>query len=202
MTEDKTIKQENFDQMDEQEIKELFEQLDSYTPKDSMLNNVLSQEPDIMELEVPAFNGEKANNYLFVIGRLNNEIQECQEMADRQIKKTESWLTDETQKREKIIQFLNNKLHAFIVGEDKKTINLPNGSLKMRSAQDKVEVLDFDQFKEFCNEQGRPDLIRTKVSEDPDKKQIKKYIKESGCIPDGCDLVKNPDKFTSKPDLD
>ena len=68
-----------------------------------------------------------------------------------------------------------NKSEYFIDNEGKKTINLPNGTLKMRTTKN-FKYPDHDILLEFCKERDIPVV----VTEKPNLSVVKKYIKTTG----------------------
>jgi len=117
---------------------------------------------------------------LWKLGQFENEIEdvkqkqiESKEFYDRRI--------DSINKQ---ISYRNNLLATFMQGElqrtGKKTIKMPNGTLKMTTRTSR-EFGDTKELIKFCYDNNIP----TRVTEQPDKKEILSYINTSGDIPKG-----------------
>ena len=114
------------------------------------------------------------------IKELEDQVEEKEALAQRQIDQVNSWLDKETSSLEKQINNFNNMLFEYaqkLREEDPtmKTHSLPFGKLQFRKRRPKWQYEDelLDTVKEKI-----PDAVR--VKEDVDKRTLKKIVKDSG----------------------
>lgn len=174
------------------------QQMDGPDPEDAYLLEVINEldldEPITMEEVVEG--QTTANKYLYVIKKMRDEIENVKAVGQDQIKSAEAYINSESKKRENTIAFLSQRLHLYMMGQDQKTINLPNGALKMRAMQDKVNVVDEPKVLAWIKDQGFPQTQMLRIKEMINKAEIRKYIKESGEIPDGVDVETQEPSFS------
>jgi len=157
------------------------------------MEHLIGESPDIVD-ETPVGDPDLANRILHVIGSIEAEIAEIKVVAQKQIDRAEVFMEIETQKRQKTVDFLTARLHLFAMTSGKRTVNLPNGSLKLIKRQEKFEYIDTDKVIEWIKVNDRSgDLIR--VKEEINKAEVKKYVKETGEIPDGLEITDQDDTF-------
>jgi|TARA_R100000008_G_scaffold82968_2_gene67814 hypothetical protein len=130
------------------------------------------EDSDILDVHV--------DQILWKICQLENEIHdikykqaESKEFYDRRIESVN-----------KQIAYRRNLLESFMQSElqktGKKTLKMPNGTLKMTTRTSR-EFGDEKELIKFCYDNNIP----TRVTEKPDKKEILKYISTSGDVPMG-----------------
>ena len=129
------------------------------------------QETDLQDVHV--------DQMLWKIGQLESEIEgilakqeESKEFYDRKIESVS-----------KQIQFRANILNTYmetLANEGKKTIKLPNGTIR-KTTRTKQYWGDDDSLNKFSYDNEIP----TRVQEKPNKKAILEFIKKSGLTPDG-----------------
>jgi len=167
-------------------------------PEDSYLYDVLGE----MNLDDPITTDEvvegqtTANKYLYVISKLRNEIEKVKAVGQDQIESAQAYIDRESNKREKTIDFLSERLHLFMMGQDQKTISLPNGDLKMRARQDKVQVVDEEKVLAWIKSGSSDFDSMLRIKEMINKAEMKKYIKETGDIPDGVEVESQEPSFS------
>jgi hypothetical protein len=105
------------------------------------------------------------------------------------------WLDREREKIGKRITWHEQGLRAFLWRSGQKTLRLIHGTLKRVAGREKIEVQDVDLFTPWA-ESDHPGLIR--VKREPDKAACMKYVKATGEIPPGMDLVLGEDSFCVK----
>lgn len=129
------------------------------------------------------------------VSKLSNQIEEVFREAEQEVQIINDWAMNKNAKTQERINFLKQKLEKFIRDQDKKTIDLPNGTLKIRKKPDKVEVKDLDLFLQHANK----DMI-TVVPESikPNLSGIKSVIKMSGRVPEGVELIEGQEDFSLK----
>jgi len=137
---------------------------------------------------------EFADLMLIEISQLEKQIQSNFEQAAREREIIKNWSLKINSKLVSRIEFLSKKLEVFIKETGEKTINLPNGILKMHKKPDKVEVEDLELFLT----KAKPELI-TIIPEQikPDLNKIKAFIKTRP-VPPGIKLIEGEIEFSYK----
>ena len=129
------------------------------------------------------------------IARLESEIAEVTSNTNREIAIIKDWALQRNVKFFDRIEFLQQKLEAFIRSQDKKTIELPNGTLKLRQKPNKVEITDMELFMKSATK----DMVIIKPEEiKPSLTNIKKWIKMTSKIPQGVTVIEGKTEFTLK----
>jgi hypothetical protein len=131
---------------------------------------------------------------LLEIKRLNSEIEKNFTEAEKEIEMIKNWALMKNLKVQNRIDWLAIKLEAFIRERKEKTIELPNGVLKMHKKPDKVEITDLDLFLKHA----RSELL-TIVPEQvkPDLNKIKAWMKTHS-VPKGVSVVEGKEEFSYK----
>ena len=129
------------------------------------------------------------------IARLESEITTVTSNTNREVAIIKDWALDRNVKFFDRIEFLQKKLEAFIRTQDKKTIELPHGTLKLRAKPDKVEITDMELFMKSATK----DMVIIKPEEiKPSLTNIKKWIKMTTKVPDGVAVIEGKTEFTLK----
>jgi len=129
------------------------------------------------------------------IARLESEIAIVTSNTDREVSIIKNWALERNVKFFDRIEFLQLKLEAFIRAQDKKTIELPHGTLKLRAKPDKVEITDIELFMKSATK----DLVIVKPEEiKPSLTNIKKWIKMTTKVPKGVAVIEGKTEFTLK----
>lgn len=132
---------------------------------------------------------------LIQISELQNEIESNFAEAEKEIEIIKEWSLNQNSKLQDKINFLSQKLEAYIREEGKKTIELPHGDLKFHKKPDKVEIADLDLFLKSAT----AEIIRIKPEEIlPDINKIKAYIKNKDRVPDGVIVIEGKEEFSYK----
>ncbi|MCX8106746.1 MAG: host-nuclease inhibitor Gam family protein [Ignavibacterium album] len=132
---------------------------------------------------------------LIEIGKLNEQIKSVQSEAEEEINIINQWAQRKVSKLIDRISFFEARLERFIREQGVKTIELPNGTLKIRKSPDKVEIADTQLFMNNAT----PELLRViPESVKPDLIKIKSFIRLKGTIPPGVKYEEGKEKFTYK----
>lgn len=135
---------------------------------------------------------EKADSYLYVAGQIEKEMAENDRIAQAQIDKVTFWRDQENAKLQRRLGWLVMALENYARNEDRKTVRLPNGTLKLRAAQPTLEVDEEAFFAAHPPEE----LVRIIPEQrKPDKKAIRELVKSTGEVPEGCEWTE-PDQPT------
>jgi len=132
---------------------------------------------------------------MLIVDIINEQkrINEINDQTKREIELINQWKDSTITKHLDRIEFLETKLHAFIVESNAKTIDLPHGRLQIRKRPDKVEVVDLDLF--IMN--AKTEMLKVvPESYKPDINGIKNFIKRSGQIPQGVKFTEGQDSFS------
>lgn len=88
--------------------------------------------------------------------------------------------------------FLKLKLESYIRQTNRKTIDLPHGTIKIRKMPDKVEISDLEVFLKNAN-----DKMLTVIPEQikPDLNKIKAFIKMTTKLPEGVAVIEGKEEF-------
>jgi len=144
----------------------------------------------------------KADAILYCIAREKGRIQDIKNQAISQIDKIQLWEVSMTRKYEKEIARQTERLQLYFLGlvasdPDLRTRELPNGTLKARKQQDELVIEDENAFvRRYKPDAMENGFINIKYQLKIDRRAIKKYIKETGDLPEGCRLDDRDDKFT------
>lgn len=132
---------------------------------------------------------------LIEIAKLNEQIKSIQSEAEEEINIINQWAQRKVSKLVDKISFFEARLERFIREQGVKTIELPNGTLKIRKSPDKVEIADTQLFMSNAT----PDLLRViPETVKPDLNKIKTFIKLKGTIPPGVKYEEGKEQFTYK----
>ena len=137
---------------------------------------------------------EFADLMLIEISQLEKQIQSNFEQAAREREIIKNWSLKINSKLVSRIEFLSKKLEVFIKETGEKTINLPNGILKMHKKPDRVEVDDLELFLK----NARPEWL-TVIPEQvkPNLVSIKNHIRTRP-IPKGVKVIEGEVEFSYK----
>lgn len=139
---------------------------------------------------------EYADLILLEIKSLQSKINHVTETAKKEIQILEDWALNKSVKYQDRIEFLEKKLHQFILESKERTIDLANGTIRLRKGREKLEVFDMEKF---LSNKYSPELIRIKEEVKPDMNKIKDFINRSGKIPSGVKIIEgNPNEFSYK----
>ena len=134
-----------------------------------------------------------ADAVLWQITELEAAIEQVEDIAHQETSVIEIWKTAETGILQRRIGLMSAALEPFMRAQNRKTVRLPHGELRLRALQDKIEV-DRDAF-DFTRE----DLVRIIPEQrEPDLKAIRANLKSTGEIPDGVEITPQAPKFSYK----
>ncbi len=130
---------------------------------------------------------------LIQIKNLQDEITTNFNNADKEIEIIKNWALSKNTVLQERINLIEKQLEQFARSSDKKTIDLPNGILKVRKSPDKAEVVDLELFLSKAN----ADLV-TVIPEQikPNLKNIKNFIKMTTKVPDGVRVIEGKEEFS------
>ena len=131
---------------------------------------------------------------LLQIKTLTQQIEKNFTEAGKECEIINSWALSRNTMLTERVRILELKLKAFILETKEKTIDLPNGILKMHKKPDKVEIIDIELFLK----NAKPNMIVViPESVKPDMNKIKAFIKTRP-IPQGVTVTEGKEEFTYK----
>lgn len=128
----------------------------------------------------PPVDAEQANKLLHVVRRLSAERDEIVRVAESEKRRIDEWASDRTSGIERRVESIERALEGFTrhVNREtpkRKTLNFPNGTLRLRAARTSVRVFDESLLVEWART-NMPSLLTMK----PNRTAIGKLaIKES-----------------------
>jgi len=140
-------------------------------------------------------NREMADLMLLEIRNLQEEIEQTFEQAERERNIIKNWAITKNSKLTNRIEWLSKKLEVFLKEEGVKTLDLAFGKLSFRKQPDKIEIVD-DEL--FLNNATSSVLTIIPETAKADLNKIRAFIKRSGRVPQGCELIPGETKFSYK----
>lgn len=151
-------------------------------------------ESEGMAAEAPADPVDRdlwAEARLGALAAIEREIKHHQAVYDRRVEMLTSWLADVTRPLQRRAEYLREILeHEAMVRyrEGRKTVTLPSGKIGGRARGETVRIEDHDAALEFARQtDGLREQI--KVTERIGVTPLKDYLRHTGEIPPGCELV-------------
>lgn len=135
---------------------------------------------DLLLGEIKAMQDKIANNF---------------KQAEQECKIINEWALRKNAQMQDKVEFIEKKLEAFIKAEQKKTIELANGTLRYRKCQPKIEIADLELFLKKATSEM---ITTTPENIKPDLTKIKKFIAIHKYKPDGINLIEGTEQFSYK----
>ncbi|MBT8386035.1 MAG: host-nuclease inhibitor Gam family protein [Ignavibacteria bacterium] len=130
---------------------------------------------------------------LIEIRKLEEQIEKNFDTAAQEREIIKNWALERNSLLSGRIEWLSKKLELFLKEEKLKTLDLPNGIIRIRKKSEKVLVVDEEKF--FKNATSQLLNIIPETSK-PDLLKIRTWIKRTGRIPDGVEVSTQEDKFS------
>lgn len=137
-------------------------------------------------------NREMADMMLLEIRNLQEEIEQTFEQAERERTIIKNWAITKNSKLTNRIEWLSKKLEVFLKEENVKSLELAFGKIIFRKQPDKIEIVD-DEL--FLNNATSNMLTIVPESAKADLNKIKAFIKRTGRVPQGCEVIPGTTKF-------
>ena len=130
---------------------------------------------------------------LIEIRKLEEEIEKNFDTAAQEREIIKNWALERNSMFSSRIEWLTKRLERFLKEENLKTLDLPNGILRIRKQTDKVTIVDEEKFYKNATsailniipESAKPDLLK-----------IKAWIKKTGRVPAGVEVTSSEEKFS------
>jgi hypothetical protein len=138
-------------------------------------------------------NREMADLMLLEIRNLQEEIERVFEQAERERTIIKNWAITKNSKLASRIEWISKKLELFLKEENVKTLELAFGTIRFRKQPDRIEIID-DEL--FLNNASSSTLTIIPETAKADLSKIKAFIKRSGRVPQGCEVIPGETKFS------
>jgi len=130
---------------------------------------------------------------LIEIRKLEDQVENNFDTAAQEREIIKNWALERNEMLTSRIEWLSKKLESYLRDEKLKTLDLPNGIIRIRRQPDSVNIInqeDFfnhagDQLLEIIPETARPSLLK-----------IRAFIKKTGRIPKGVEVQPQNEKFS------
>ena len=134
---------------------------------------------DLILLQIKNLQGQIANNF---------------SEAEKEINLINNWTLSRNSVLNERTQVLERKLEQFIRERQLKTLELPNGVLKLHKSQDKLDIDNMELFLQHA-----PAEVLTIIPEQvkPDLSKLKAFIKRRP-VPAGVSIIEGKEKFSYK----
>lgn len=110
------------------------------------------------------------------------KIGEWERRRDEAKEMMQAWLETRLATFQSRIDYASRTVENWARIRSEKTVNLPSGVLRLRPAQDAIEIKDPEAF--FAG--ADPEWVR--IKKEPAMTPIKKYVQETGEIPEGVEV--------------
>ena len=132
---------------------------------------------------------DRAEEHLRLLAYWRQQREEREVHAQEQKDRIALWLERELERIDRKTAWHEQALQGFLWQTGKKSVRLIHGSIRRVKGRERIEVMDEDAFLSSA----APDLIREETIRQPDKKAILAYVKQTGDLPAGIDLVRGDD---------
>ena len=113
----------------------------------------------------------------------------------KELDRIELWKTHKVNRINKKKRWHEHGLHCYLDLNGKKKIDLVHGVVKKVKGREVVMVEDKEKFDEWFINEGHTDDHFYLIKRTPSLDLIKRHVKETGEIPEGCNFGRNPDKI-------
>ena len=132
---------------------------------------------------------------LIEIRKLEEQIEKNFDTAAQEREIIKNWALERNSLPSGRIEWLSKKLELFLKEEKLKTLDLPNGIIRIRKKSEKVLVVDEEKFFKNATSQL---LNIIPESAKPDLLKIRAWMKRTGRVPDGVEVTNGEEKFSYK----
>ena len=130
---------------------------------------------------------------LIEIRKLEDQVEKNFDTAAQEREIIKNWALERNEMLTSRIEWLSKKLESYLRDEKLKTLDLPNGIIRIRKQPERVSVIDEEKFfkratSELLNiipETAKPDLLK-----------IRSFIKKTGRVPEGIEIQTQEEKFS------
>lgn len=130
---------------------------------------------------------------LVEIRKLEEQMEKNFDTAAQEREIIKNWALERNTLLNSRIEWLSRKLELYLKEESLKTLDLPNGVIRIRKLPEKVIIVDEEKFFRKATSQL---LNIIPESAKPDLLKIRSWIKKTGRIPDGVEVTAGEEKFS------
>ncbi|MFN0157076.1 MAG: host-nuclease inhibitor Gam family protein [Bacteroidota bacterium] len=159
----------------------------------TFIDEILLEAEKAEELRRIELDKLRADQLLMAVKVLEGQLADVNRLADDEIQIIEQYRTSEAERVQKKMRWLLWNLEQFMRSTDVKTLTLPHGVLKLRLGRDKVDVTDLNTFLNDPSNQQFLKLVPE--SYQPNLTTLHDYIKKTGHLPEGVNLIPAEVKF-------
>ena len=146
--------------------------------------------------EVPPETQFDADKYAWVIRNETEKLATDYDSYQKNLEAIELWWKQKGESRKAKITFMTNLIAAWMRQEKLKTYDGPYGKVSIRKAGGGLEVVSEEMLMDWIKKTGNEKMLR--VKESLDKKAIMEYIKGTGELPPGADIVPETESVSFK----
>ena len=130
---------------------------------------------------------------LIEIRKLEDQVEKNFYTAAQEREIIKNWALERNSMLSSRIEWLSKKLELYLKEEELKTLDLPNGIIRIRKQPEKISVIDEEKF--FNAATSNLLSIKPEVAV-PDLLKIRSFIKKTGRVPDGVEVSTQEEKFS------
>jgi hypothetical protein len=146
---------------------------------------------DGVQLPAPTIDcAAAAERHLYQVRLIRRELDEIEAQAAAMHERVAAWAKRRRERLERREAWHRGGLMAYMVWCGKKTLAMVNGTVRVVSGRDRIEVRDLEAFLAAA-----PDHCVRTVRE-PDKPALKRHLRATGELLPGTDLVRGEDSVT------
>jgi hypothetical protein len=157
----------------------------------NFLDELLAEAEQNEELQTESYFDLQLIQLREIKSQITNNFSE----AEKEIKIINDWVIRKNLVLQERMKFIELRLETFIKERNVKTLDLPNGVLKLHKKPDKVEITDLELFLK----NAKPEMLSI-IPETikPDLNKIKSYVKTHLSPPLGISITKGKEEFSYK----
>lgn len=153
---------------------------------------------DDAPLEVPA-DAIQVTGYLRQLARLRQRSARLVDLYNAERRQLDEWLEEEKGKLDRRAAHYEQVIgdwHRAVLAEepDRTRVSLPTGTLQRRSLPQRVDVVDFEAFRNWAVDHGiHEQVLRMKV--EVDKRGLRDLLADDGLVPPGVEVADGGDRI-------
>lgn len=126
------------------------------------------------------------------------QLEQRRKHANKEIEKAKTWLALQEERIESKLSWHRESIRQHMEKDGVKSASFINGRVAWHKGRERVEVLDEEKFLTWVRVRGKDDLTNTKTITTPNKNEIRDFVRISGELPDGIDLIVGEDQLVIK----
>jgi hypothetical protein len=134
----------------------------------------------------------QVDQFLMSVQALENEMEEIDKTANAEVEIIRSWAMKELDRLDLKRQWILRQLQYFLKESGLRSLRSAHGEIRFRKLKDRVQIVSVEQFIPVGQKLG---LVRTKSAQVPDLTALLEYVKRTGEILPGTNMVLGEDKF-------